>query len=112
MTGRRFTVQGTNNSFICESCGAEVFPLQNGSVRNHCPVCLHSKHVDVFPGDRASTCHGDMVPVGVEQHSKKGWMIVHRCAKCGYEGRNKAALDDPQQPDDWDKIIELSRRKV
>lgn len=108
MSARRFTVQGTNNSFVCEFCQAAVQPLQNGSVRNHCPVCLHSKHVDVFPGDRAATCHGVMEPISLEQHSKKGWIITHRCTKCGYQGRNRAALDDPQ-PDDWDTLIRLSR---
>ncbi|GAA5501989.1 hypothetical protein Dxin01_01728 [Deinococcus xinjiangensis] len=109
MTGRRFTVQGTNNAFTCEHCGADVLPLQNGSVRNHCPVCLHSKHVDIQPGDRASTCLGDMEPVGLEQSGKKGWVILHRCTQCGFVGRNKAALDDPQQPDDWDAMIALTR---
>lgn len=107
---KRFTVQGTNNAFECEHCGATVHPLTNGSVRNHCPFCLHSKHVDVFPGDRASDCLGPMEPVRVEQHSKKGWMIVHRCLTCGFEGRNKAALDDAQ-PDSWDRIIELSNKQ-
>lgn len=107
--GRRFTVQGTNNGFTCEHCGAVVSPLANGSVRNHCPVCLHSKHVDIQPGDRASTCLGVMVPVGVEQSGKKGWVILHRCARCGFTGRNRAALDDPQQPDSWDALIELGR---
>ena len=108
---RRFTAQGTNTPFVCASCGATVAPLGNGSVRNHCPACLHSLHLDVFPGDRASDCGGDMVPVGVDHHPKKGWMILHRCAKCGFEGRNKAALDDPHQPDDYGLIVELSSRR-
>lgn len=108
--GRRFMVQGTNNAFACGHCGAEVQPLQNGSVRNHCPECLHSKHVDINPGDRASTCHGLMRPVAVEQSGKKGWLIVHQCVRCGFTGRNKAALDDPQQPDSWDAMIRLSAR--
>lgn len=110
MSGRRFTVQGTNNAFTCLACGGEVQPLRNGSVRNHCPHCLHSLHVDVLPGDRASDCHGDLVPVGVEHSGKKGWVILHRCAKCGHLGRNRAALDDPGQPDDWDVLVALSRR--
>ncbi|OLV20078.1 RNHCP domain-containing protein [Deinococcus marmoris] len=108
VASRRFTVQGTNNAFTCQNCGAEVLPLTNGSVRNHCPVCLHSLHVDVLPGDRASTCHGLLVPVGAEQSGKKGWIIVHQCAKCGFTGRNRAALDDTQQPDDWDALIALT----
>ncbi|EYB68227.1 hypothetical protein DEIPH_ctg025orf0073 [Deinococcus phoenicis] len=111
MTARRFTVQGTNNAFICAHCGASVQPLQNGSVRNHCPECLHSLHVDVQPGDRASDCHGVMVPVGVEQSGKKGWVILYRCQKCGFTGRNKAALDDPVQPDSWDALVALSSRR-
>lgn len=109
--GRRFTVQGTNNAFVCEHCGAQVQPLRNGSVRNHCPECLHSKHVDVLPGDRASTCLGVMVPAGVEQNGKKGWVIVHQCRTCGFTGRNRAALDDPDQPDDWDVLIAISARR-
>ncbi|MVN87382.1 RNHCP domain-containing protein [Deinococcus sp. HMF7620] len=107
---RRFTVQGTNNAFACGYCGAQVLPLRNGSVRNHCPHCLHSKHVDVLPGDRACECHGLMAPVGVEQSGKKGWVLVHRCQTCGFQGRNRAALDDPEQPDSWDAIVALSAR--
>lgn len=107
--GRRFTVQGTNNSFDCAHCGAAILPLQNGSVRNHCPHCLHSLHVDIFPGDRACECQGVMEPVAVENSGKKGWMIVHRCTKCRHVGRNRAALDDPEQPDNWDLMVELSQ---
>ncbi|WP_019008033.1 RNHCP domain-containing protein [Deinococcus aquatilis] len=108
---RRFTVQGTNNPFVCGHCGQEVLPLKNGSVRNHCPHCLHSKHVDILPGDRASTCHGLMAPVGVEQSGKKGWVLVHECQKCGFVGRNRAALDDPAQPDDWNTLIAISSKR-
>lgn len=109
MTGpRRFTVRGTNHGFACAHCGAQVRPLTNGSVRNHCPVCLYSLHVDVQPGDRASDCHGLLRPVGVEQSGKKGWVILYRCEKCGGTGRNRAALDDPAQPDDWGALVALS----
>ena len=107
--GRRFTVQGTNNAFDCAHCGAAILPLQNGSVRNHCPHCLHALHVDIFPGDRACECRGVMEPVAVENSGKKGWMIVHRCTRCRHVGRNRAALDDPQQPDNWDLMVELSQ---
>ena len=81
--------------FTCEHCGAAVAPLTNGSYRNHCPHCLYSKHVDAEgPGDRASACGGMMAPVGLDQRSKKGFMILHRCVKCGKELPNKAAPDD------------------
>ena len=105
---RRFVVTGTNNAFACAHCGQSVQPLQNGSVRNHCPHCLHSLHVDNHPGDRANQCHGLLEPIGVEQSGKKGWVIVHRCLSCGAVKRNKAALDDPVQPDDYETIVTLS----
>ncbi|GGJ18024.1 RNHCP domain-containing protein [Deinococcus roseus] len=106
--GRKFTVQGTNQNFTCQNCGFEVPALQNGSVRNHCPRCLHSLHVDIQPGDRANPCKGMLEPVAVEHNAKKGWIIVHKCKKCGEVSRNKAALDDPT-PDDYDLIIKLTQ---
>ncbi len=105
---RRFIAIGTNERFVCDHCGAEVPPLANGSYRNHCPVCLHSRHVDVHPGDRASDCGGLLVPVAVEHSGKKGWVIVHRCERCGAVRRNKAALDDPAMPDDHEVLVALS----
>lgn len=105
---KRFTVQGTNEAFVCVHCERQVPALENGSVRNHCPHCLHSLHVDVFPGDRAAECGGLLEPIGVEHTGKKGWIILHRCRRCGCERRNKAALDDPRVPDDYDTIVRLS----
>ncbi|MBM3227624.1 RNHCP domain-containing protein [Candidatus Peribacteria bacterium] len=81
--------------FTCEHCKAAVQELDNGSYRNHCPLCLFSKHVDeVGPGDRNSTCLGLMEPLRIDQHPKKGWMIVHQCLKCSKEMRNRTAPDD------------------
>ena len=37
-----------DESFICENCGKKVEKL-GYSCRNHCPYCLHSKHVDINP---------------------------------------------------------------
>jgi hypothetical protein len=108
--GRRFVAVGRNTPFTCAVCGAEVPPLVNGSCRNHCPACLHSLHVDVLPGDRASDCGGVLVPVAAEHSGKKGWIIVHRCERCGAERRNKAALDDPVHPDDFDRLVALVAR--
>jgi DNA-directed RNA polymerase subunit RPC12/RpoP len=105
---KRFTVQGTNEAFVCAHCETQVPALENGSVRNHCPHCLHSVHVDVYPGDRAADCGGLLEPVGVEHTGQTGWIILHRCRRCGAERRNKAALDDPRAPDDYDAIVRLS----
>ena len=83
-----------NTGFICAHCGAKVNPLTNGSYRNHCPRCLYSVHIDDMPGDRANDCLGLMKPIGVHNHSKKGWQIIHRCQKCGTEKVNRIASDD------------------
>ncbi len=84
--------------FVCGRCGKNVHPLGKGSYRNHCPFCLWSKHVDdEGPGDRASACNGLEQPMGVDFRSKKGWIILHVCTKCGKTIRNKAAPDDDQE---------------
>jgi hypothetical protein len=94
-----------NEAFVCEHCGEGVRALANGSCRNHCPRCLWSKHVDDVPGDRESRCGGLMAPAGVQQDARRAWMIVHRCERCGMLRRNKAALDDPAQPDRFDALL-------
>lgn len=105
--GRRFTDK--NESFYCIHCGTEVLPAAK-TCRNHCPKCLHSVHLDVYPGDRAANCGGIMVPVGVLYHPQKGYQIIHRCERCGHESRNIAALEDPIQADALDTILELMKR--
>jgi len=80
--------------FTCENCGYAVEPLKRGSCRSHCSKCLYSKHVDNDPGDRLSDCHGLMRPEGIDQDGKKGFVIIHKCEKCGVSKRNKAAPDD------------------
>lgn len=88
-----------NEGFVCEWCGTDVVPLTNGSYRNHCPACLHSKHVDEHPGDRRSMCRGLMKPIELAYRRKKGYQIVHVCVECGTLKRNKVAVDTVQ-PDD------------
>jgi DNA-directed RNA polymerase subunit RPC12/RpoP len=81
--------------FVCEHCGETVAPLMKGTYRSHCHRCLWSKHVDdKGPGDRASACKGMMEPHAIDHHGKKGFVIVHRCTRCGKIARNKAAPDD------------------
>ena len=99
---KKFTMKDEN--FICENCGNEVNKL-NYTARDHCPFCLYSKHLDINPGDRAEECHGILEPVGVEINSKKGYMILFTCKKCGESRKNKAAKDD-----DMNLIIELTAK--
>ena len=100
-----------DNGCICANCGFEVKPLGYTS-RNHCPKCLCSLHVDVNPGDRACECHGIMRPVKVVTDPKKGYIILHKCDKCGEIHRNKAAHEAKVQPDDIMYLIELTAREI
>ena len=94
-----------DEEFICENCGEKVEKL-GYTCRNHCPSCLHSKHVDKNPGDRAEECKGILEPVSVEMSSKKGYVIVFKCKKCGAIRKNKAAEDD-----NMNLIIKLSSKQ-
>lgn len=92
-----------DNSFICVNCGKQVEKL-NYTSRNHCPHCLHSLHVDIVPGDRANECKGILKPIAIEDNAKKGYVIVHKCSKCGEIKRNKSAEDD-----NFDEILKIAK---
>lgn len=94
-------------AFTCVHCGAEVLPMGKSS-RNHCPFCLWSLHVDILPGDRANPCRGEMEPIRTEPDARRGFIIIHRCRKCGEIHRNRAALDARVQPDDRKLLIRLT----
>lgn len=96
--------------FICLNCGKEVLPLGYTS-RNHCPFCLCSLHVDVNPGDRAAECGGIMDPISAQPDVKRGYIILHRCRRCGALRRNKAAYEAPCQPDNLELLIYLTARQ-
>lgn len=96
-----------NADFICKHCGHFVSSqiLVSGVVnRNHCPYCLHSRHVDLYdPGDRLCACKALMKPVGLTlKHSRDKYapdnhgelMLVHRCINCGDLSINRIAADD------------------
>ncbi len=89
METKRFSKN--DEGFVCVNCGFKVEPLGRTS-RNHCPKCLCSLHVDILPGDRACDCRGVLRPVRTFPDPKKGFVILYKCDKCGFEGRNKAAL--------------------
>ncbi len=95
--------QRTKENFVCENCGAYV---EGDGYTDHCPHCLYSKHVDVYPGDRQAECGGLMEPVGLEIKGG-GYRIEYRCQKCGYTHRVKAAPGDNRR-----LLIELSTREV
>ena len=69
-----------DEKFICEHCGHEV-PKLGYSCRNHCNICLYSKHVDKNQGDRAEKSDGMLEPIGIEISPKKGYVIIYKCLK-------------------------------
>lgn len=82
-------------TFICEHCARTVAPVEFGTEhRNHCPFCLHSRHMDLKPGDRRSGCRGLMVPISIWVKNKKEWALIHRCEKCGFIRPTRIAGDD------------------
>ena len=93
-----------DEEFICEYCNKLVSKL-NYSSRDHCPFCLHSKHVDINPGDRANSCKGLLIPTGIEKF-KDTYKILYKCNKCHKEHKNIMAKDD-----DFNEIIKLSTKK-
>jgi hypothetical protein len=96
-----------NADFTCKHCGFHVTTLHwvSGVIhRNHCPYCLHSRHLDLFqPGDRLNACREVMVPVGLtlkrrkdkfSQYSQGELMLVHQCTGCAGLSINRIAADD------------------
>lgn len=96
--------QKNDSSFICLNCGKNVPPLVYTS-RDHCNQCLFSIHIDLNPGDRKNDCLGLLEPVAVETNSKKGYVIVYKCNKCGKLHKNKAAEDD-----NFDTILKIMKQ--
>jgi len=103
----RTNIQNINADFTCKHCGRFVsaHSIVSGVVnRNHCPYCLHSRHVDLFEaGDRLCACKSLMAPVALtlkrnrdKYTSQRGGelMLVHRCTHCGELVINRIAADD------------------
>ena len=105
MEEKRF--KKNDSGFICKNCGKEVLPLGYSS-RNHCPFCLWSLHVDNNPGDSENTCRAPMEPIFAEVDAKKGFVIVHKCTKCGEIKRNRSAHEASVQPDNRMLLIKLT----
>lgn len=82
--------------FKCGHCRAFIGPtVSGGRHRNHCPLCLYSRHVDrSHPGDRSSDCRSLMEPIGTVARPNGEQMVVHRCRGCATERHNRVAADD------------------
>lgn len=92
--------------FRCVHCRQHVpvtWLLSGVRSRNHCPYCLHSRHLDLLrAGDRLAACKGRMQPIGLTfKRTRKKYgteqgelMLVHRCEECGKLSINRIAADD------------------
>lgn len=107
---KRFRV--LNEGFVCGHCGAEVPPTAQTTPRNHCPFCLWSRHVDISPGDRANPCRGMLRPIGIYTHTKKEYVILQQCVKCGARAKSRAILSDGNAADDFNVILELAGKPI
>jgi len=85
-----------DEAFTCAWCGAAVDP-GGARVRDHCPWCLRSRHVDVVPGDRAADCGGLLHPVSMSLEGGEV-VLVQRCARCVHQVRVRAHPQDRVPP--------------
>jgi RNHCP domain len=94
--GERRRSYQPEQGFKCGHCKRFIGPLPSGGHhRNHCPVCLFSRHVDAErSGDRGSQCRSLMEPIGAFQRPNGEHVLVHRCLGCGFERFNRIAADD------------------
>ncbi len=104
----KFKVQQWHNEhksggFKCSHCKQFVVinDIMGTANRNHCNMCLWSKHVDDAKGDRRATCNGGMQPIGLtfkhEGHGRIGEiMLIHLCSACQKISLNRVARDDPE----------------
>jgi hypothetical protein len=86
-----------DEGFCCAHCGQAVEP-GGAMIRDHCPSCLRSLHVDVVPGDRAAGCGGILDPVHLTMAGRAGVVITYKCRACDTEQRNRAHPDDQLPP--------------
>lgn len=92
----RGRVEAADGTFRCRRCKTMVgTPISGGRHRNHCPLCLYSRHVDRSrPGDRLSDCRSMMQPVGLFTRGDGEQVLVHECRGCGVVRHNRVAADD------------------
>ncbi len=94
MSHKSWQQQGSGG-FSCIRCRQFISHQSCGTRhRNHCPLCLWSRHVDEEPGDRSCPCAQPMEPIAIEVRERGEWAIIHRCTGCGVLRTNRIAGDD------------------
>ncbi|WP_431783960.1 RNHCP domain-containing protein [Streptomyces chumphonensis] len=88
------------DTFTCAWCGLTVTTTAaDGARREHCPSCLHSRHVTDHVAGGPSRCEGRMTPIAIAVLRTGDWHIVHRCVRCD------ELTAGPVQPDDNQLIL-------
>ncbi len=82
-----------DEEFECMHCSLAV-TRGGAQVRDHCPHCLHGKHVDDVPGDRAAECGGLLAPLEFNLEGRSGVVIGYVCQRCGHKYRVRSHPDD------------------
>lgn len=102
--GKQRKKEDTSGGFACKHC--KRFVVVNDTIgtanRNHCNMCLWSRHVDEAKGDRRATCQGGMAPIGLtykhDGYGRQGEiMVIHLCMSCEKISINRIARDDDEQ---------------
>lgn len=84
-------------TFSCARCGLTVSAYSaDGAPRNHCPSCLHSRHVLDHVEGGPSDCEGRMSPIAIAVLRTGDWMVIHRCVRCDELTSNPVCADDNQ----------------
>ncbi|ATY96659.1 RNHCP domain-containing protein [Streptomyces bacillaris] len=84
-------------TFACTWCGLTVSAYAaDGEPRNHCPSCLHSRHVLDHVEGGPSDCEGRMSAIAIAVLRTGEWMVVHRCVRCDELTSNPVRTDDNQ----------------
>ncbi len=92
--------------FVCVNCGCEVPPQIDSSIRNHCPKCLYSLHVDIFPNDNANSCHALMRPIDAIENEGQ-LFLVHKCTFCDKSSKGRVVIDD-----NYEVVIKILNNKT
>ncbi|SDJ60521.1 RNHCP domain-containing protein [Streptomyces indicus] len=87
----------STDTFTCVRCGLTVSSYAADTTRrNHCPSCLHSRHVlDQVEGG-PSACGSRMSPIAIAVLRTGDWTLVHRCVRCGELSSDPVCADDNQ----------------
>ncbi|WP_438272565.1 RNHCP domain-containing protein [Streptomyces uncialis] len=85
------------STFPCVRCGLTVGTLDpDGAVRNHCPSCLHSRHLHDQTDDGPSDCRSRMTPISIAVLRTGAWTVIHRCTRCDELTSSPLSPDDNQ----------------